>query len=913
MASRRTNLVRLPTPERRVAAGVEEFGRLIGKAESLHQQGRTAEAIEAYRQWIGPGLRPMAHAALFNLGVMLSSSGQHAQAMAAYRRAIELARDFLEPRLNLGSLLEQSGKTDEAIAVWTEATEPYHQSNAHRLALRVQALNNVGRVLENARRYPEAEAVLERSLMLNPQQPDVIQHWVHLRQKQCKWPVMQPVAGLAVADLLQAASPLAMLAHTDEPSMQLLASSGFVRRKLPAPSPSIGKAAPRAGGRLRIGYLSGDLCVHAVGLLMAEVIEQHDRERFEIVAFDFSHDDGSAYQARLRAAFDQRHAIRGISDEAAARLIADSDIDLLIDLQGLSSGARPGILAMRPAPVQVGWLGFIGTSAMPWIDYVIADRFTATSEMQASFTEKILPMGTPMLPRDSRREAGAATTRAVQGLPDDKFVFASFNNSYKLNPQMFAAWMDILRRTPDSVLWLLDDNPSATANLTREAMQAGIAPDRLVFAPRCGFADFIGRLQLADLFLDNHPYNAGSTARDVLYAGLPMLTLSGRSPVSRMAGSLLIDAGLPELVSFNHASYVETAVALAGSPQQIARLRQKLTAYRERATDTDAQVRALEAALLQACGHTGQDAALQPAHAIEQAVNASKSLPPQSIDDLASADDTRAVICQIAYSPDTLAMVKPPMRVLNNLANPRPDWRELWPIRQFLLTQALDENRFYGFLSPRFQEKTGLTADELQRFAEAQGDDVDVLSFSPQADMGAFFLNVFEQAEAFDPGFAGTAQAFFDAIQLPVQVDAMVMDSRHIVFSNYLLAKPRFWRAWLALNEKLFALCEREPASALAAELLRPTAHADGVQRKVFVSERIASVLLSIDRSFKAVRHPRALAAWSVSRLGGLQDEAIVSDALKAAMREAGQPEYRAAFARLRDRIIQQHLDAPAD
>ena len=224
----------------------------------------------------------------------------------------------------------------------------------------------------------------------------------------------------------------------------------------------------------------------------------------------------------------------------------------------------------------------------------------------------------------------------------------------------------------------------------------------------------------------------------------------------------------------------------------------------------------------------------------------------------------------------------------------------------------MDEDRFYGFLSPRFWEKTGLTPDELQRFAESAADDVDVLTFSPQADMGAFFLNVFEQAEAFDPGFSATAQAFFDEIRLPVSVESLLMDSRHIVFSNYLLAKPRFWRTWLALNEKLFALCEQGPSSPMQAELLRPTGYADGVQRKVFLAERLASVLLSLDPSFRTVRHPMALATWSASRLGGLQDEAIISDALKAALRETGQPEYRAAFARLRDRIIHEHLDAPA-
>ncbi len=918
MAARRTNVLRLP-PARashHADSGIGELGQLIAKAERFQQQGQTAKAIEAYREWIGSGKRPLAHAALFNLGVLLSSAGKFDDATAAYRRAIDLAADFLEPRINLGTLLEIQGKPQEAIAVWSAAADLDIKANPHSQALQVQALNNMGRLHEICREYPEAEAALAKSLAQKPQQPDVIQHWVHLRQKQCKWPVVQAIAGLSTAELVESASPLAMLAQTEDPAMQLLASHNFVRRKLPRSSATIGKASPSLSGRLRIGYLSGDLCVHAVGLLMAEIIEQHDRERFEIFAFDWSHDDGSAYQARLRAAFDHRHQLRTLTDEAAARLIADCNIDILIDLQGLSSGALPGILAMRPAPVQVGWLGFIGTSAMPWIDYVLADRFSATREMQEFFTEKILPMDAPLLPRDLHREAGKTTTREIQGLPEDKFVFASFNNAYKLNPRMFACWMSILQRVPDSVLWLLDENPSATINLQQEAIRAGIDAKRLIFSPRTGFADFIGRLQLADLFLDNHPYNAGSTARDAMHASLPMLTLSGRSMVSRMAGSLLIHAGLSELVTFTHSSYIDTAIALASNPQKLMQCRQKLMAFRDfelvNSGQSRDQVQALENALIKAVGRDGEIAPLSWAQEIEQAINQKNQSAVLQDDDEQEVDGLRAKLYQIAYSPGTLAQVRAPARVLNNLANPRPDWRELWPIRQFLLDASLDEDLFYGFLSPRFSEKTGLSIDEVIRYAEAQAADIDVVTFSPQADMGAFFLNVFEQAEAFDPGFSATAQAFFNQIKLPIKVDELVMDSGHIVFSNYILAKPRFWREWLVLNDKLFSICEQEEDSLLRSDLLKSTDYFGGLQRKVFLSERLASVILCLDNRFKSVPHPRLLSSQSATKLGGLIDEAIVSDALKAAMRATGRQEFRGAFARLRDRIIQEHLGAPA-
>ncbi len=503
------------------------------------------------------------------------------------------------------------------------------------------------------------------------------------------------------------------------------------------------------------------------------------------------------------------------------------------------------------------------------------------------------------------------TSRAAQGLPEDKFVFASFNNAYKLNPQMFACWMEILRRVPNAVLWLLDDNPTATANLVREAELAGIDTSRLIFAKRTGFADFIGRLQLADLFLDNHPYNAGSTARDALHAGLPMLTLSGRSLVSRMAGSLLLDAGLPELVTFSHAAYVETAINLANNPNQMGRLRERMTAYLARDTGAASQTRALEQALLRASGRIDIGTALKSRVSIEQEVQAQQQ--PAPMDEVVTLEDSgRAALYQIAWSPETLASVQPPMRALDNLANSRPDWRELWPNRRFLHDNELDEAIFYGFSSPRFSDKTGFDGTALKKFIDEQAPDVDVITFSPQADMGSLFLNVFEQAEVFDPGFSETAQAFFDAIDLEVDVNQLVMDNRHIVFSNYLVAKPRFWRQWLALTTQLFEVCEREDDSSLKTSLLTKTNYEGGLQRKVFLAERLTSVLLCLDPSMKVVRHPMSLASRSETVLGELHNEVVISDALKVAMRETGQAEYRSAFAQLREHIIRVHLEPAA-
>ncbi len=897
MSTRRTNLLNLPQQHGRSRPPLAAFNQLIATAESLQRQGRIDDAIDAYRDFIAGGPPEFAHAARFNLGVLLGQAGRIDEAIAAYGDARAGHPEFLEPGINLGNLLELQGRHDEALAAWSAVADIDAAGDTHRRALQLQALNNMGRLMEACRRYPDAEEALRRSLALDPAQPDVIQHWVHLRQKQCAWPVYLPLPGLPVADMLAATSPLAMLAHSDDPGLQLMASRGFVQRKIRPPEGTLAGGRQYGHERLRIGYLSGDLCVHAVGLLLAEVIERHDRRRFDIVAFDYSRDDGTDYQTRLRAAFDRVHPIGGMTDAQAAELIAACEIDVLVDLHGLSSGTRPGILALRPAPVQATWLGFIGSSALPWIDYVIADDFSVSADMEPFFTEKVLRMATPFLPRDSRREQGGALSRAAVGLPDDAFVFASFNNAYKLNPDMFAAWMDILRQVPGSVLWLLDDNPTATGNLSRAAEAAGIDAARLVFAQRTGFADFVARLRVADLFLDNHPYNAGSTAQDALAAGLPMLTLSGRSFVSRMAGSLLVHAGLDELVTFSHADYVSTAVALAQDPARMDAIRGRLASRNADAGGPDAQARALEAVLLQAAGRAAAETPVASRAQIEQVVRTRRAAL------VAPPDDARFALHQIAYSADTLARVKPPFRVMNNLANPRPDWQEYWPIRQFLLNETLDEDRYYGFFSPRFAEKTGLDGERLQAFLRDTPHDIDVVTFSPQADMGAFFLNVFEQNDVFDPGFAGIAQSFIDHAGMDVRIDRLLMDSRHIVFSNYFVARPRFWREWLCVNEKLFALCESGPASELRDALLAPTNYRDDLQRKVFLSERIASLLLAT-QSWRVRSYSTFQCAWSATRLGDLKSEAVLSDALKIAMSVVDHPEYRAAYARLRDELV---------
>jgi predicted O-linked N-acetylglucosamine transferase (SPINDLY family) len=544
---------------------------------------------------------------LFNWGVLLSEQGSLDAAEAAYRHAWAHTPQLHQARINAGLVLERKKDDVGAVRLWMDVATALADAPPAERGLATIALNHVGRLQESRRQYAAAEAALAKSLALNPHQPDAIQHWVHLRQKQCTWPVYAPPPGLRVNALVGATSPLATLALFDDPAMQWLSALSFVRRKyaLPDARPAAPAAAPRSDGRLRLGYLSGDLCTHAVGLLMTELVEAHDRSRVHVCAFDFSPEDGTEHRARLKRAFDEFVDVRALDDRTAAEVIRARQIDVLIDLHGLSSGARPGILALGPAPRIATYLGFIGTTALPCVDAYITDRFTWPETLSPYFTERPLYIDGSMIPLHRGPVAAGRLKRAELGLTERAFVMATFNNVYKITPEIFACWMRILQRSNGAVLWLLDDNPWATAALRARAAEAGIAPDRLIFAARCPHAEYRERLALADLYLDTYPYNAGSTARDVLDAGVPLVTWTGRTPVSRMAGSMLHAAGLDALITTSAIEYEELAVRLAADLQALAAIRRTMVDGASSWASAPARlIQSLEAQLVEWCAAT---------------------------------------------------------------------------------------------------------------------------------------------------------------------------------------------------------------------------------------------------------------------------------------------------------------------
>jgi predicted O-linked N-acetylglucosamine transferase (SPINDLY family) len=553
---------------------------VLDAAAREQQAGRPAQAVALYRGWLAahPG-EPLWHVAAFNCGTVLSLAGDDDGAREVYNQALARLPGFAPALLNLGHLHERQGDVEAALARWREV---FDAGAAHTLEHRLHALNNSARLLEQQRRFPEAEALMVQSLTLKAAQFDVIQHLVHIRQKQCSWPHDAPVGEVSPNQFLLGTSLLATMGLHDDPALQLLAAVRFVNDRVPKlpPAPALHTGGPRREGRIRIGYLSGDLHTHAVGLLTAELFELHDRSRFEVHAFCWTPESMQPQRLRLLKAMDHHVRLAGVDDHTAAKLIAQAGIDVLVDLQGLTQGARPAILSHRPAPVQVSWLGLPGTSALPGVDWIVADRFVMPEALAPYCTERALYVPRCFQVSDRQREVSATTpTRASQGLPEQGFVYGSFNNNHKFTPEMFGAWMRVLHAVPGSVLWLLADNDSARANLQREAAAAGIAPERLVFAPRVMPADYLARFRLADLVLDTFPFNAGTTASDALWVGTPILTRAGRSYISRMAGSLLHAVGLPDLVTHSLADYERLAIELGRHPARIASYKRYLAEH----------------------------------------------------------------------------------------------------------------------------------------------------------------------------------------------------------------------------------------------------------------------------------------------------------------------------------------------
>ena len=520
-------------------------------------------------------------------------------AEAGFRRAIASGRDSADLYHGLGAVLVRQGKLDEAVQALQLAVEREPRNAGYQLEL--------GRTLAYANQDPiEAIAHLREAMRLAPDLAGIEAYLYGQVTAICDW----DAAERAVTDLVahaqrepgevwtQRAFPFDTLFMPIAPELRREVAAQFGRRittRVQATSAPL--PAPRRE-RLRIGYASADFRNHATTHLAAGLFERHDRTRFEITGYSFGVDDGTDQRRRVAGAFDRFVDVRALDAGATAQRIAQDGIDILVDLMSYTRDSRPAIFAHRPAPLQVGFLGYPGSVQAPFIDYIVADRTVIPEEDFRWFSEAVVWMPGSYQINDDRQRADEPPRRAACGLPESAFVFCSFNQTRKLDRPIVAAWMRILAATPGSVLWILAAHPRGQANLRAAAAAGGVDPARLVFASVVGKAAHLARHRLADLFLDTHVCSAHTTASDALWMGLPVLTWPGPSFAGRVAASLLGAIGLPELAVPTLAAYERTAVELARDRNRLQALRARLDANRTTMPlfDTAAFTRHLEQA-----------------------------------------------------------------------------------------------------------------------------------------------------------------------------------------------------------------------------------------------------------------------------------------------------------------------------
>ena len=552
-------------------------------AESWNQRADVLRLLDRFEDAIAScdkalALDPRLFEAHHTRGGALLALQRYEEALASYRQSVSLNPGYAMGHVNLGNALFSLKRYAEALA-------SYEAALALDPAL-VAALDYRGRLMCKFKRFGEAATTYRKLLALEPGFEMGLGSLMSAQAYACDWSERSgqlQKLGKALESGAPAALPFDVVTLSPSPEDALRCAKAYVASERPASPHPVWNGKVYQHDRIRIAYLSADFRVHATTCLMAGLFEAHDKQRFEIIALSFGPVVQDAMVTRLKSAFDQFIEVSARSDLEIAQLMASLEIDIAVDLKGFTEDTRLGIFAFRPAPVQVNFLGYPGTTGAPYIDYFISDPVASPPGDEAFFTEKIVRLPHSYQVNDRKRtEGGPAPSRAAMGLPDTGFVFCCFNNNYKITPEVFDVWMRLLRQVPGSVLWLLADNADAQANLAHEAQARGVVPERLVFGPRLPLADHLGRHRVADLFLDTLPCNAHTTASDALWAGLPVLTCTGQTFAGRVGASLLTAVGLPDLVTPDLAAYEALALELATQPGRLQALRERLAANRLR-------------------------------------------------------------------------------------------------------------------------------------------------------------------------------------------------------------------------------------------------------------------------------------------------------------------------------------------
>ena len=566
----------------------------VNKARALEAMSLRKAAINYLRETIEK--LDSKFETLTVLADLEASDKDFSSANLHYKQALTMQPDSDVVHNNYGNMLQSIGHMDTAMGHYKEAVNINPKF--------YQALQNLCNILNARKDYAQSLIYLEQVRAINPHSPYLAGMEMNARMHTCTWHDWDKLFNEVEEGVIKGnrtVNPFPPLAFFTKAELLTRSASIWASNECSSQQvlPVIERRERAPGQKIRVGYYSADLYTHATALLMAGVLEAHDRDRFEWVAFSFGPIQEDSLSQRVRASFDQFIDVRTYSDRVVAQLSREMKIDIAIDLKGFTQDSRVGIFADRAAPIQVNYLGFPGSMGVPFMDYIIGDHVIIPDDLKQYYSEAVVRLPHCYQTNDNKRPiATTVPSRQSQGLPDQARVLCSFNNNYKITPQVFDVWMRILDRFPDCVLWLLQDNSRAAENLKLEASHRGINPERLVFAPRLRNEDHLARHLLADLFIDTYPCNAHTTASDALWAGLPLVTCAGETFPSRVAASLLNAMSMPDCVTYDLVSYEQKIVALLEYPQKLMELRNHVDVERTRSPlfDTKSIAKHLEMA-----------------------------------------------------------------------------------------------------------------------------------------------------------------------------------------------------------------------------------------------------------------------------------------------------------------------------
>jgi len=561
----------------------------IGIGNSLRRLNKPNEALDIFNKAIS--MHPNNPILLNSIAVLLQYFKRYEEALSSYDKAISYKLDYAEAFNNRGVVLQDLKRFDEAFVSYDKAIDLKPGS--------ARAHFNKGTSLQALNDFVGAFFSYKNAFSIDPDLPFLRGSLIDAKMQVCDWANFYDevrLLGNDVAGGKCVVQPFSFLALIDSPSGHLKCAQAYAKKQDFAVA---SVAFLVRGSKIRIGYVSADFRNHPMPQVIRELIERHDRDQFTVCGFSLFPDDGSILRAKIKASFDEFYDCHSLDDERVRDLIREKKIDILIDLNGYTAHCRTQIFAGRPAPIQVSYIGYVGTMAISFIDYIIGDKVVFPESADDFYTEKLVRLPHSYYSRDRSLEPSSVPQRRRDhSLPDSEFVFCCFNGAYKILPSVFDSWMRILKSVDGSVLWLLEANPVAKKNLQLEAEARGVSPERLVFAPKKSLPDHLARHRCADLFLDTLPYNAHTTASDALWAGLPVLTHCGEAFAGRVAASLLNAVGLPELITHSEAEYETTAIRLAKDPNELAALRQRLEQNKRSSKlfDTPLYIKHLEAA-----------------------------------------------------------------------------------------------------------------------------------------------------------------------------------------------------------------------------------------------------------------------------------------------------------------------------